>query len=67
MYGCHNHQPYVQTYPGMDVSWPIYGERAENIRYIRTFGQQSCQYRLTELGRQDKKCEGCTHRNINEF
>lgn len=63
-YGCHNRKPYVQSYPALDVEWDTFGRRIEKERFIRIFGQPTCQYRLTELGKQDVKCIDCIHKEI---
>lgn len=50
-YGCFDHPPYPQVYFAT-------GGR-EPIRHVMT---TTCQYRKTELGKADQKCEGCKHR-----
>ena len=55
LYGCHNREPYKKLMKVRD-GWvngkPLY-------RWIDFRMEPTCQYRHTELGKQDKMCEGC--------
>lgn len=51
LYGCHNRPPFKPVY------FPTGG--TEPIRHVLT---TECQYRHTELGKVDPKCDGCKHR-----
>lgn len=50
-YGCHNRPPFAQVYFSTGGRQPI--------RHVMT---TDCQYRHTDLGKADPKCEGCKHR-----
>ena len=53
-YGCHNRAPFK------DVN-PVMGSGA--IVNIPNRMTRECQYRHTDLGKVDVKCEGCSWRN----
>jgi len=57
--GCHNHAPYKDSFGSFGID-PEYG-------FIRWFEVQNpnskdCQYRHTDLGKADKGCQGCIHK-----
>lgn len=51
VYGCHNRQPFGQVYFATGGLKPI--------PHVMT---RECQYRKTELGKVDPKCDGCRWR-----
>jgi hypothetical protein len=50
-YGCHNRPPFAPFYYATGGRQPI--------PHVMT---RDCQYRKTDLGKADPKCEGCKHR-----
>lgn len=57
-YGCYNREPYkplLKVQDGWVNGKPLY-------RHIEFRMEPSCQYRHTELGKQDQRCEGCKWR-----
>lgn len=63
-YGCYDRADFLDAYPAMDgVAEIATGLVAIKQVSVPFAGSRSCQYRLTELGRHDPKCEGCAHKN----
>jgi hypothetical protein len=63
LYGCHNHKPYK---PNIVLAGDYKIQDGQLVREeikIPFRGLMSCNYQLTELGRDDPKCEGCSHRD----
>lgn len=54
-YQCFDRQPYTKLYKAQD-GWvngrPLY-------RYVEFRMSPDCNYRHTDLGKQDQRCEGC--------
>lgn len=59
MNGCHNRAPLAQTARVQD-GWTEDGRR--NMVEIPVPMEKGCQYRKTELGQADPRCEGCAER-----
>ena len=62
-YGCHNRAPFREFYAVQD-GWYLDGTRLNATRTPRMKTTpfvlaRDCQYTLSDLGRQDPKCEGC--------
>lgn len=59
-YGCFDRAPYKPEQV-------LHGHNSQTGEAIVTTvpfrNKQSCQYRFTELGRADEKCEGCQRKN----
>lgn len=51
-YGCHNRAPFNAHYFATGSDKPIPHAMTKD-----------CQYRFTDLGKADPKCDGCKHRN----
>jgi hypothetical protein len=63
VYGCHNRDDYHEAYLAMDGLTDIMPRRAViNLVRIPFTGSRSCQYRLTELGKCDPKCNDCARK-----
>lgn len=61
-YGCHNRADYLPTYLVQD-DWLRSGDYAVAVMKDVPFsGSQDCNYRLTELGKVDPRCEGCARK-----
>lgn len=63
-YGCFNRAPYAASYPGHDgqVITRASGETEVIPKTVQipSFGQKDCQFTLTNLGRTDARCAGCS-------
>jgi len=55
-YGCFDRPPFVPAYLVTG------GDPDNQAHWIPTFGQRPCQFTLTALGQDDKRCDGCTHK-----
>ena len=61
-YGCFSHAPYL---PHVLLAGDYHledGILTRDVIKIPFRMAMSCQYRLTDLGRDDPKCEGCSHK-----
>lgn len=61
--GCFDRKPFVWSYPVQDGYHPS-GERRMKMADFRM--ERDCQYRDTELGKADKGCVGCEHKQTGE-
>lgn len=65
-YGCHNREPFHSYYHAQDGYHPMSSEKASsrlpNIVKVPQTMAKECQYTKTELGKVDKKCNGCKHK-----
>lgn len=66
-YGCHNRADYLDTYRGQ-AGWNHVAPHHATARVvdIKFTGKRSCQYKLTELGKVDPKCEGCARKALEK-
>lgn len=55
LYGCHNREPFKSHIKVQD-GWQ---DGKVRYRFIEFRMEPTCQYRYTDLGKQDKMCEGC--------
>ena len=55
-YGCHNREPFKAHYFATGGDKPIPHGFTKD-----------CQYRHTELGKVDSRCDGCRHRDAGSF
>jgi hypothetical protein len=63
LYGCHDRDDYMEAYLAMDGLTDIMPRRSVINRVrVQFTGKMSCQYRLTDLGKIDPKCEGCARK-----
>lgn len=61
-YACHNREPYGQTVRMQD-GWLEGGPyRVAEMKDVPFRMNPNCQYRYTELGKADKRCDGCKHK-----
>lgn len=62
-YGCFSRADYRDTYRGQD-GWNHVAPHHATARMvdIEFTGRHSCQYKLTELGKVDPRCEGCARK-----
>ena len=61
-YGCHNRAPYPLT---VVVQERDDSRRQPEISYPHVMAKD-CQFTLSELGRVDPRCDGCSWRKTNE-
>lgn len=62
MSGCYNHPPYQTLIPVQD-GWYMDGyTRTPRMVAIPFTMTKPCQYTLSELGKVDRGCDGCTWR-----
>ena len=63
VYGCHNRKPLRDTALVQD-GWARNGYHVEARHTVSIPDEMTkdCQYRHTDLGKADKKCEGCKWR-----
>jgi len=62
-YGCHNREPYKpeQVLHGTNS---LTGEAIVTVVPFRN--SPTCNYKLTDLGKADPKCDGCSHKDAHE-
>lgn len=62
-YACHNRPPFVRELLAQD-GWITWGQsRAPVMVKIPFVNSRECQYRHTDLGKADARCDGCTWRD----
>lgn len=63
-YACHNREPYGQTVR-MQSGWidsPSGETRVPKMIEVPFRMNPACQFAYTELGKADKRCDGCKHK-----
>ena len=71
-YGCHNRKPFKESMVVQDGwvdmpckingNWHDYVDAMRSLQRSPFRMAQTCQFTLTELGRIDPRCDGCTHK-----
>lgn len=62
MNGCFNRPPYLATLPAQDGFYMDGYTRTPRMVAMPFRMEKSCQYTLSDLGKADKGCAGCTWR-----
>lgn len=65
-YGCHGRRDYVASYPVQDGHYLDGYTRTPRMVSQPTFGKRDCQFTLSELGRDDARCEGCGRKELTK-
>lgn len=58
-YGCHNRPSYRPLFPAQNGWWLDGTTRYPKMEGVKFKMSLECNYTLTDLGKQDAKCEGC--------
>lgn len=61
-YACHNREPYGQTVRMQDGYTSGGSHQIAHMIDVPFRMNPDCQYRYTELGKADKRCDGCKHK-----
>lgn len=59
LHGCHDHEPFEVAYLVQD-GWTH--EQTRRMVSVEFRQHHDCQYTLSELGRDDARCQGCKWR-----
>lgn len=63
LYGCHNRPPFRSVMPAQ-AGWYMDGHtRTPHMVSVRHQNTTDCQYRHSQLGKADPKCDGCKWRD----
>lgn len=60
-YKCHNREPFRDV-TWMQTGWEVVnGTRQPVMAFVPFRMSPECHYKATDLGKADKRCEGCRH------
>ena len=61
-YGCSNRPEFKHVFPAQDGWWLDNTTRVAKLTSVPFRMNFECQYRKTDLGKADARCDGCKHR-----